>query len=153
MSTPPFLAAAGATELCRDSASRYPQVPDCWSVHAPFVGLLLEQTRPKVVLDFGAADGIPGAILREAVARYGAGKQCRTIDLRLNGDQEAVNSFADGAIELLHIDASDPAQLPVLDFSFWRTKLSSNATVAGAADTGALCGARFNGDACADLLG
>ncbi|WP_209542229.1 glycosyltransferase [Variovorax sp. 1615] len=125
MSTLPTFTAARGLAPKSSSASQAP-ASRAWSVHAPFVALLLEHTRPAIVVDLGADGGVPGATFRQCIAR---GAACHAVDTRLAGHREAAAAFADGSIDLLHVDAGDPARLATLDLAAWRAKLGPRALV------------------------
>ncbi|MGQ2997374.1 glycosyltransferase [Variovorax sp.] len=125
MSTlPTFTAACGLAP--KGSSAPQAQASRAWSVHAPFVAMLLEHTRPALVVDLGAEGGVPAATFRQSTAR---GAACHTVDTRLAGHREAAAAFADGSIDLLHVDAGDPARLATLDLAPWRAKLGPQALV------------------------
>lgn len=103
--------------------------PACWSVHAQFLERLLAHARPELVVDLGPENGVSSAVLRDAVARCAAVAQYRACDLHRADRSPDAADFIDGAIELLHIDATDPAQLAAFEFARWRPKLSPQAVV------------------------
>ncbi len=128
MSTPPSFAASGAfapADIPLSPAS----ISHAWSVHAPFVAALLVHAQPAIVVDLRAGGDAVGGDFRQSVQRCGSDAVFRGVDMRHAGHMEAAASFADGSIDVLHVDASHPALEAALDFSPWKTKLAPHAIV------------------------
>jgi len=125
--SPPF-AVTGAASPQPDPCG-HTHAAAFWRAHPAFVDQLLAHTGPVLAVHLGPLGGTAGALLGEAMARCAAAAQYCARDLRWGDSSQAVADFADGAIGLLHIDATDPAQLAGFVFARWQPKLSPQAVV------------------------
>ena len=166
--TPDAAAAGRALALLQDPAlaplflrPTRTGVESTWYGHIPFAHWLVAATRPRVLVELGAHNGVSYAAFCAAAAQAGAGTRCYAVDTWQGdghageyGDQvyddlrrfhdplygafstlmrctfaEALPHFADGSVDLLHIDGFHTYAAVAEDYRTWRPKLSPRAVV------------------------
>lgn len=130
-----------------------------WIQHAPFAEWLIEQTRPKCIVELGVYLGYSYLAMCEQVKRLELLCHCFGVDTwagdpmsghygeevfqhvsKLNAEypfsklvrksfDDAVSMFDDGHIDILHIDGFHAYEAVKHDFETWRPKLTKNAIV------------------------
>jgi hypothetical protein len=150
---------------CLSSASfAAPEVlalESAWVEHAPFAFWIVEQHRPRVLVELGTHTGYSYLCFCQQVRKSNLATRCFAVDTWL-GDahakfyseevfgvlsryhdpryghfsrlirstfDEAVRQFADGSIDLLHLDGRHFYEDVRHDFETWRPKLSARAIV------------------------
>ena len=131
-------------------------LPSAWWVQVPFGQWVVRASRPGVLVELGTAHGVSYAALCQAVRQCGLATRCFAVDCwdgddgiaayedlrrhdrtrnaafsRLLRDtfDAAVGEFADGSIDLLHIDG-EPSEVAARHaFATWLPKLSDRAVV------------------------
>lgn len=132
-----------------------------WIGHLPFAFWVIEETRPRIVVELGSHNGTSYLAFCQAVAQCALDTKCFAIDtwqgdehsgfygdevfqtlsrdngahyggfsqlMRMTFD-EAVPYFADGSIDLLHIDGLHTYEAVKHDFESWLPKMSSRGVV------------------------
>ena len=140
---------------------RYKAGPSTWVGHIPFAFWIVEQLRPRLLVELGTYNGCSYCAFCQAVDRLKLSTACYAVDtwkgdahsgsypevvfdalaayhdahyrafstlLRTSFD-EASTHFADGTVDLLHIDGYHTYEAVSHDFETWRPKLSSRAVV------------------------
>ena len=129
-------------------------VASAWYGYVPFAFWLVQAAKPRTLVELGTQHGVSYAAFCEAVRLAGLPTQCAAVDswegdpagfaevaafqdprygsfsrlLRTRFDA-AVAQFADGSLDLLHIDGSHAYDAARHDFETWRPKLSTRAVV------------------------
>jgi hypothetical protein len=131
---------------------------DAWSRHVPFGHWLAAHAAPRMVVELGTRTGVSFTAFCQAVARGPAEARCYAVgapsddgpggepgfdafrafhDARFSGFSallrcgfdDALRRFADGSIDLLHIDGPRTRAAAPHDFERWAPKLSDRAVV------------------------
>lgn len=156
MSAGPSLRLNGAMSLM---PARLP--PSAWTGHLPFAFWVIEEARPRTLVELGSHHGTSYLGFCQAVRHCGLDTRCWAVDtwggdehaglygeevyaalnawnardygdfstlLRMRFD-EALAHFADGSIDLLHIDGLHTYEAVRHDFESWLPKLSERAVV------------------------
>ena len=156
MSAGPSLRLNGAMSLM---PARLP--PSAWTGHLPFAFWVIEEARPRTLVELGSHHGASYLGFCQAVRHCGLDTRCWAVDtwggdehaglygeevyatlnafnardygdfstlLRMRFD-EALAHFADGSIDLLHIDGLHTYEAVRHDFESWLPKLSERAVV------------------------
>jgi hypothetical protein len=135
--------------------------PSAWIGHLPFAFWLIEEQRPRVLVELGSHHGTSYLGFCQAVKHCALDTRCHAVDtwagdvhaghygdevhaaldainrreyggfsslLRMTFD-EALTCFADGSVDLLHIDGLHTYEAVKHDFDSWLPKLSDRAVV------------------------
>src|SRR5262249_44816377 len=112
-----------------------------WREHAPFVFHLISTLRPRTLVELGTHQGFSFFAFCQAIQKYSPGTLAYAIgawedDAHSGPDHEGAvfeartkHNFADGSIDLLHIDGEYKYEKIREDFESWRAKLTPNAIV------------------------
>jgi hypothetical protein len=131
-------------------------LPSSWWGHVPFAHWLVQELKPRLVVELGTYDGVSFSAFCKAVKQYQLPTHCYGVD-RDNGDEHtggddestfnnvsafvqqnyssfatllrrsfdsAIGRFADGSIDLLHIDGLHTYEAVKADFEAWLPKIS-----------------------------
>ena len=132
-----------------------------WIGHIPFAAWIIEEQKPRVLVELGTHYGASYLGFCQAVSKNGLSSKCFAVDtwqgdehagnygdevfdqlhkihdgqyagfsqlLRMSFD-EALQYFADGSVDLLHIDGLHTYEAVKHDFDSWLPKLSSRGVV------------------------
>lgn len=123
-----------------------------WGGHVPFAFWLIDALRPRVVVELGTRTGVSLCAFDEAVARLGLDARCIAVaaaaaesldDLRQYHDPryggfsrllqsdfaQAADAFADGSVDLLHVNGRHGEKALDAALAAWRRKLSDRAVL------------------------
>ena len=136
-------------------------LPSAWIGHLPFAFWVVEEARPRILVELGSHNGTSYLGFCQAVARCGLETKCFAVDtwqgdehsgfygdevfqtlsrfndadyrgfsqlMRMTFD-EALTYFADGSVDLLHIDGLHTYEAVRHDFESWLPKLSDRGVV------------------------
>jgi len=136
-------------------------IPSGWIEHAPFAYWLINEHRPRLLVELGTHTGYSYFVFNQALKRLNVEARCFAIDtwggdehagyygdevfreVRAYNDKwywdfselirstfdEAIDRFADGTIDLLHIDGRHFYEDASNDFEKWQPKLSRRGIV------------------------
>jgi hypothetical protein len=135
--------------------------PSAWIGHIPFAAWLVEELKPKVLVELGTHNGASYLAFCQAVKENALDTKCYAVDtwqgdeqaglygeevfetlneihrnhyagfsqmLRMTFD-EAAGYFADGSVDLLHIDGLHTYEAVSHDFATWLPKLSERGVI------------------------
>lgn len=125
-----------------------------WLEHIPFAFWLIDAHHPKTLVELGAYSGVSYFAFCQGISRLGLGTRCFAVDAWKDNEQtydklsayndaqysgfsrlvrstfdDALESFSDGSIDLLHIDALHSYETIKHNFETWLPKLSHKAIV------------------------
>lgn len=127
--------------------------PSSWWGHVPFAHWLVYELEPRSIVELGTGHGVSFSAFCNAVKHAGLQTRCYAIDSRQSDDvfnnlsesvqqkysafatlvrttfNSALELFADGSIDLLHIDGPQTYDAVTADYAAWRPKLSDRAVV------------------------
>lgn len=98
-----------------------------WWGHVPFGHWIVSVLRPRVLVEEGRPDGVSYAAFRRAVARAGLATRCHAACADDAGMAET--RFADGSVDLLHIDLPGDEAVSRDALARWLPKLSDAAVL------------------------
>jgi chromosome segregation ATPase len=135
--------------------------PSAWAGHVPFAGWIIEELKPRVLVELGTHNGASYLGFCQAVKENALASKCFAVDtwqgdehagnygeevyaalneinaghygefsqlLRMTFD-EALGYFADGSVDLLHIDGLHTYEAVRHDFETWLPKLSDRGVI------------------------
>lgn len=132
--------------------------PTARAAHVPFAMFLVDALRPRTIVELGTYTGVTYCAFCQAVRELGANTRCYAVDtwrgdeqgcdegfeeLRAHHDplygefsalvrstfDDALAHFADGSVDLLHIDGRPDYESARRDFESWLPKMSERGVV------------------------
>lgn len=134
-------------------------VPSAWAENVPFAMLLVDLLRPTLLVELGTKRGMSYCGFCQAVEELGLPTRCFAVDLWAEGPEgsylefyeklkayhdplygrfsellrmsfdDSLPRFADGSIDLLHIDGLHSYEAASHDFETWLPKMSDRGVV------------------------